>query len=251
MFSPVDRSESALGIIIQTERFREKDRLVTLLSPALGCVKVLVYGAQKSIKAIKAPLYTEGTFVIYHNPERNTRSLTDVTIISMHENLSQSLETSFAAALFSELILLQRGEDAAGYYGLLTEAIDVIDDENYERVAAQFILRYLDISGLGTDFVSCPSCQREYTKEEILGFSSQLNVPCCQSCDTMSKGFILPPSARAYLRDSLRCELGHALTFRISDEMAHRILRYLVRYASFALGCELKSVKSGLLDSLR
>lgn len=225
--------------------------MVTLLSPSIGCVKVLVYGAQKSTKAIKAPLYTEGTFVLYHNRERDSWSLVDISYISLHENLTETIVTSAAAALLCELILLQRGADAARYYALLTEAIDILDEENYERVASQFILHYLDISGFGTDFITCPSCQREYSPDEILGFSLQLDVPVCHDCDTMGGDFILPPSARAYMRDSQRSTLSHASTFRISDMMAHRIFRYLVRYASYALGTELKSVKSGLLDSLR
>lgn len=245
----MDRNEKAPAIVIATERYRERDRKITLLSPVWGVVRVTVYGAQKSVKAIKAPLYTEGVFSLYNTRERNTVSLVDIYPISIHENVSASLEASFAASLFSELVLLQKGEDAPAHYELFTSALDALDEDNFRIVSIQYILRYLDISGIGTDFISCPVCQRRYEDGEILGFSTALNVPSCENCDTMNRSFILPPRARSYLRDSLTVSFERALAFRISSEMSERLLRYLIRFASYALGRELKSVSSGLINT--
>ncbi len=249
-FNIMERNESAPAIVINSERWKERDRMITLLSPLWGVVRVVVYGAQKSIKAIKAPLYTEGTFVVYHNRERNTRSLVDLTPISIHENVLSSFSSSAAASLFSELIMLQRGEDALLHYDLLTTALDSMDEENYRRIIIQYLLRYLDGIGQGSDYTYCPSCMKEYDKSEILGFSSFLNVPVCSSCDTMGQSLILPPSARSYLRDSLLVSFERAMTFFISTNMEERLLRYLLRITTLALGTELKCVKSGVLSCL-
>ncbi len=247
-FNSMERNESAPAIVINSERWKERNRMITLLSPVWGVVRVLVYGAQKSIKAIKAPLYTEGTFVVYHNRERDTRSLVDLTPISIHENVLSSFASSASASLFAELIMLQRGEDALMHYELLTAALDSMDEENHKRIIIQYLLRYLDGIGQGSDYIYCPSCMKEYDKSEILGFSSSLNVPVCSSCDTMGMSLILPPSARSYLRDSLSVPFERAMTFSISAVMEERLLRYLLRITTLALGTELKCVKSGMLS---
>ena len=249
MVKSVDRNEKGLAIVIATERYKERDRKITLLSPLWGLVSVTVYGAQKAVKAIKAPLYTEGIFSLYNAKERNALSLVDINPISIHENALSSLEASFASSLFSELIIMQRGEDAPSLFELFTTALDHLNEENWRIVSIQFILRYLSLIGLGTDFISCPVCMRKYTSDEILGFSSALNVPCCKNCDTMNGTFILPPNARSYLRDSLTVPFERAMAFSLSVEMSQRLLRYLIRFSSYALGRELKVVKSGLLNS--
>lgn len=236
--------------MISSIRSGDNDRRITLLSPVWGLIYATIYGARRSIKSIKAPLYTEGTFCIYRNREKNRNYLVDLTPISFHENLSSSLETSFVASLFSELVLLQRGEDAPMHYQLLTSAFDVLTEENWKAVSVQYILRYLEFSGLSSGFDFCPVCARAYGEKEILGFSSALNVPCCSDCDTMSGKYILPPNARSYLSCSLRTTVENALAFEISDGMLTRLLRYLIRYASLALQTELKAVKSGLLNSI-
>lgn len=46
----MDRNESALAIVIASTKVRNVDRLITLLSPVWGEVKVMVYGAQNLSK---------------------------------------------------------------------------------------------------------------------------------------------------------------------------------------------------------
>lgn len=247
----MDRNESAPAIVIASAKRGDYDRVITLLSPIWGIRRVTCYGARKSQKAAKAALYTEATFNIYSNPERHTYSLVDLTPISDHSNILLSLEASFAASLMSELVLLEKGEEAESLYELFTESIDELDDVNWRRVLIQFIIRYLDLAGLGTDFISCPVCSKVYADSDILGFSSTLGVPCCPNCDNMAGELILPPNARAYLRDSLRTERERAMQFVISGNMEMRLLRYLTRSLTHILSVNLKCLQSGLLNSLQ
>jgi len=247
----MDRNESAPAIVISTDRRGDYDRQITLLSPVWGLRRVTCYGARKSQKAAKASLYTEATFNLYSNPERHSYSLVDLTVISDHSSILQSLECAFAAALMSELAMLEKGEEAESLYSLFTISLDEVDEENWRRILIQFILRYLDLVGLGTDYVSCPVCSKLYADGDILGFSSTLGVPCCPNCDNMAGELILPPNARAYLRDSLRTERERAMQFRISGNMEMRLLRYLTRTLTYILSVDLKCLKSGLLNSLQ
>ncbi|NLZ67779.1 MAG: DNA repair protein RecO [Spirochaetales bacterium] len=246
----MDRNESALAIVIASTKVRNVDRLITLLSPVWGEVKVMVYGAQKSIKAVKAPLYTEGIFNLYHVREKNQFSLVDLTPLSIHEKISESFEANLAASFISELVLLQRGTDSTSYFKLFTTTLDFLEDNNYyyKRALVQFILRYLNMAGFGSDFAFCPICQKPYERNEVLGFYLDSTFPCCSKCDTMGGTFVLPHNARAYLRASLLASFSQAMEFVVSDIQIGRILRYLVRLCEFCFDVHLKSISTGLLD---
>lgn len=247
----MDRNESAPAIVIQSEKRKDYDRILTLLSPVWGIRRVIVYGARKSQKAVKASLYTEATFVVYTNPERNNHTLVDLTTITDHSEIMTSLESSFSASLMSELVLLEKGEEKKELYELFTSFLDILNEENWKRVLIQYIIRYLVLVGIWSDLEYCPVCSRAYKEKDILGFSSSLAVPCCPNCDSMSSELILPPNARAYLRDSLRTEKEKAMGFIISENMAQRLLRYLIRTLNYSIPVPLKCLKSGLLNSLQ
>lgn len=237
--------------MIKSERRKEHDRQLCLLSPVWGLKYVTVYGAQKSRRAVKASLYTEAVFHLYDNRERHQASLVDLNIISIHENCLSSLQTSFAASLMSEIVLTQRGEDSLAHYDLISRCFDLLNEDNYRIIVIQFVIRVLATAGLVTDFTHCPVCGRAYADDEILGFDSSLASPCCRTCDTMNSGLILPPNARRYIRDSLSCPLQQALGFILSENMQRRLLRYVIRLYDSACSVMLKSAAALLeLDSL-
>ena len=245
----MDRNEKLLSVVVKTSRVKENDRLLTLLSPDIGVYNLTVYGAQKSKKSVKASLYTEAVFSVYHNKERSSRSLVDLDVISIHEEAVSSLGNIFTSSLMSELVMLYKGETFFPLYELFTSCLDELNDENYVIIATQFMVRYMKISGLLPDFISCPVCGRNYTVEETLGYNSSFSVPCCSNCDNISNGLILPKNARAYIRDSANVPLSKALEFVISPMQASRIMRYMLRYISQTLCVELKVMKSGLIDA--
>ena len=244
----MDRNEKLLSVVVKSTRVKENDRLLTLLSPELGVYNMTVYGAQKSKKCVKASLYTEAVFSVYHNKEKSIRSLVDLDVISIHEEATHSLETIFASSLMSELVILYKGETFLDLYETFTTLLDALNDENYVIVATQFMIKYMKISGLLPDFITCPVCSRTYNDSDILGYNTTFSVPCCSECDNISNGLILPRNARAYIRDSAASPLSKSLAFNISPQQASRIIRYMLRYITLALGVELKVMKSGLLE---
>ena len=161
----MDRNESAPAIVIKSERYMERDRILTLLSPVWGLRRVVVYGAQKSRKAVKASLCTEAVFHVYNNKERHQVSLVDLNIISIHENVLSSLASSFSAALMCEVIMMQKGEDAPSWYELFSSALDSLNEDNYRKVVTQFLIKAVNIAGLSTDFSFCPVCGKPAKRE--------------------------------------------------------------------------------------
>lgn len=237
----MDRNDSAPAIVIRSGRRGERDRLLTLLSPVWGIRHIIVYGAQKSRRAVRASLYTEGVFHIYDNRERHQASLVDVDVITIHENALSSLAASFSSTLMCEIVMDHRGTEAPAFYDLLVDCLDVIDEENHKRVVVQFIIRALEIAGLSSGYEVCPVCGRRYSDDEVLGFSDQLASPCCRSCASMSVDLVLPPNARRYVRDSLGVGFARSMQFSISDLMATRLMRYAIRLYRLSCSSPLRS----------
>ncbi len=242
----MDRDSKTLGVVIKTENIKEKDKLLSVLTPDDGVIKVLVYGAQKSIKSIKAPLYSEGMLSLYRKRDGDLYTLKDADIIALHEYISEDLDRIAAAALFSELIMKSRYSDAS-LYRLYTEAIDYLESVSYRKVVVSFIMKFLELSGLAGDFRTCPSCGKAYKDDEVLGFSPSLATAVCANCDTMEGGMILPPSARRYLERVLSIPFADALSLRLSDEQLFRIYRYVLRTLTMSFSDSIETLSSGLL----
>lgn len=240
----MDRNESGLAIVINTEKVGESDRLVTLLSPTFGLIKVKIHAASKSKKVVKAPLYIEGNFNLYHNRERKNYSLVDITPIALHDEISNDYNKVIIAAMFSELIMVLKGSDYEASYSLYSQSLDYLCDDNVEAktVAVQFLIKFLQIFGLSTDYINCPLCDKKYKDDEILGFSTLENVPCCQNCDNINMQFVLPPNARAYIAASLNSPFNKGMQFSISSRQRDRVLNYLIKYVKTAIEVPLKSI---------
>ena len=239
----MERESKGLAIVIRSTKIRERDRLLTLFSPSMGIVNVVSYGARKSIRCVKAPLYTEGTFSLEKG--RSGMTLKDIDVISTHDEISEDLDKRQAAMLFSDLILTGKSAEPE-LYALFASALDALEDENFEKVTVEFIIHFLSLEGLSADYITCPVCGRVYGDDDVLGFSSSEGVPVCPDCDTMGGTLLLPPNARAYLKRSLELSFSSSLSLVVSENQEHRIFRYLLRTLPFSFPGKLRSLEYGI-----
>ena len=86
-----------------------------------------------------------------------------------------------------------------------------------------------------------------YRDDEVLGFSLSLGAAVCSCCDEMGGEMILPPNARKYLARIYECSIKEAGDMRISDEMARRIFRYLLRTLKHSFPVRLNVLETGLI----
>lgn len=242
----MERDTKGLAIVIKSEKVRESDSLLWLLTPDRGIIKVYCFGSRKSIKSVKAPLYSEGNFSLYQKGERGQISLKDIDLISTHEGLYDSFDRLTLASLFSELVIKGKATDA-DIYKLYASSLDALEEYRLDVVASVFILKYLKISGLSGDWRVCPSCGREYNQDETLGFSSLDRVAVCSDCDSTDGIYILPVNARLFCARVLDLDIKECYKLGISDEQIHRIFRYLIRTLGVVFPAALKTIESGLL----
>lgn len=239
----MDRDAKGLAIVIRSSDIRDYDKLLTLFSPSMGLIDIVSYGARKSVKSVKAPLYTEGNFSLEKG--RRGWTLKDIDVISTHERILEDLDLRQSAMLFSDLVLLAKTAEPE-LYALYTSSIDALESYPFEKVVSIFITLFLSIEGLSGDYLTCPSCGREFGNDEVLGFRPDMSVAVCHDCDTLSMSLILPPNARLYLRRVQESGLDKALDFAISPEQEHRIFRYLLRCLLVSFPHRLKSLEFGI-----
>ncbi len=244
IFDAVEHASKGLGIVIRSDKVRNSDRMLTLLSVPLGIVRVISYGSRKSLKAVRAPLFTEGVFSLERG-QSELWTLKDIDVLSSHESLFEDLGKNMAATLFAELILTSGSSDQA-VYRLFARALDGLERGDHESIAIAFIVNFLSLSGFIGDWERCPVCRREYGEDEILGFSAPEGVPACHDCDTMAMSLILPPNARRYVRRVLETGLDGELS--ISPMQRHRIFRYFLRLLRLSYPGRLRSLEAGVWD---
>lgn len=241
----MERDQKGLCTVLNSERSGERDRILTLFSPSLGLIKARSYGAQKSAKSIKAPLFSDAVFSLY-SAGGNRISIKDVDIVNLRDGITEDIDKTTAALLFSELSILAKSYDKE-LYMLLTRALDALDiGICYKRVVIMFIIKYLSISGSFGDYERCPVCQKVYSESEVLGYNSLIGASCCQDCSTGEESLLLPPKARAFIRECVKADSMAIFSFRISENQEDRIFRFLLRLLKASFPLEIKTLSSGI-----
>ncbi len=247
----MERNVSSLAIVLHSQRYGQLNRRLKLLSVDFGIIDVVSYGARKSLKAVKAEVFTDAQFFLYYNPVKKDYTLKDAQVVATHDEIREDLVLTYCALFFCELLLKTNGGQSAGEYRLLSTALDLLSQapEFSDRVLIQFIHRLTNLLGLRTDLTSCPLCEREYGPQEVLSFSSSLSCPCCSECASLESNMLLPPGARRYLVLTSAMGYAQSVLVPLSPTATSRIKNYLLRYAQIVAGGTLKTLSAGILQT--
>ena len=242
----MERDFKTLGIVLKKDNAKDNDVVLRILTPDMGVLEVYVYGVRKSPKAVRASVFTEGVFSLNRRTENGKITLKDVDTLSFHEKIGESLEKTLALTLFSEMVIKGRSVDAY-IYNLFAGTLDNMESGYRDRSGIYFLIQYFRSQSLGGDWKTCPECLMGYKDDEVLGFSLSLGAAVCSCCDEMGGEMILPPNARKYLARIYECSIKEAGDMRISDEMARRIFRYLLRTLKHSFPVRLNVLETGLI----
>ena len=242
----MERDFKTLGIVLKKDNAKDNDVVIRILTPDMGVLEVYVYGVRKSPKAVRASVFTEGVFSLNRRNENGKITLKDVDTLSFHEKIGESLEKTLALTLFSEMVIKGRSVDAY-IYNLFAGTLDNMESGDRDRSGIYFLIQYFRSQSLGGDWKTCPECLMGYRDDEVLGFSLSLGAAVCSCFDEMGGEMILPPNARKYLARIYECSIKEAGDMRISDEMARRIFRYLLRTLKHSFPVRLNVLETGLI----
>ena len=249
---PMERSLTSEAIVLTHKRWGDLHRLVTALSPELGVFDAVAYGARKGKLAGGIEPGTIGTLYLYHNRQRKEYSLVDVDPEHTMERIHDDLPRLYTAHAMIEMALRMHGGDFVLLYQVLGSALILLQDSvsDPRLILIQFVWRFIQVMGLQSDLHACPGCSTDYSDDEILSFSTQLHSPCCSRCADVAQeelAYALGPGGRRYLVFTRDLTFQEALSVRLSETAADRMVRYMIQYAVTILGGPLRTLSGGVL----
>ena len=246
----MDRNIKTQAIVIRTARYGELHKIVTLMSRELGVVQAVVYGGRKGRRTALAPLFSIGEFQLYNNPTKKEYSIEEGVSSFIPTNISNDLESTYAASLMCELAMKTASDDPEPMFELLRDALlylDGIEPQMHERspkrAVVAFLWKMLQVSGLAPDLDRCPNCDHRYEDDEVLSFSTTILAPTCSACaDTQQ--LLLPPGARRYLRYTMSMDYGQAADVKLNPAAEARILGYLTKWTKLHVNAPIRTLES-------
>ncbi|HEY3290272.1 MAG TPA: DNA repair protein RecO [Anaerolineae bacterium] len=146
------------AIVIRHSNFGEADRLLTLMTPELGKLRVMAKGVRKitSRKAGHVELFTRVKVLLARG--RTFDIISQAETIEPHRPLREDLLRGSTAHYLSELIdvFAQEGSEDRALYDLLVEGLDWVSDSPDPALAARYFeLRLLTITGYRPQLFKC------------------------------------------------------------------------------------------------
>lgn len=227
----MERDFKRVAVAIKSEKGASSDRIISFFTSDGEIVKARCYGSRKTIKGLRIPLYSEGV-ISFYSQGSGLSSVKDADIISTHDDVKSDWRAEMLFSLIAELLLSSPDLDRRAY-SLYLSSLDRIGEAGLYRVGIVFIVKFLDFLGLSSDYKVCPKCLREYSPDDVLGYSPTLMSPVCSECDETGSLYPLYPNARKYLARMIEVSVDHAYLLNVSPMMERRIFSYLLRLLHF------------------
>jgi DNA repair protein RecO (recombination protein O) len=247
----VSRNFRTEGIVLKNNRFGEIHKGVTLLSPEHGIISAAAYGAYSpkgKLRGVTNPLCA-GTFFLYRDPVQDTVKITDMDCREFFEGIRAAIVKFFTASVWLETVIRTFGGDAEEVFSLLRGSLRLLDaraETASPLLLAQFLWRYLELSGAAPDTESCAACGRP--RESVLVYRRGAAGFFCPACAGASGGELavsLSAGALAYLRYSRATALEKAADASIDGESLTALKKALLFMAEDLAGGPLNSIRTG------
>lgn len=244
----MDRNLKVKGIVTGTRNFGEIHRSITLLTQESGILNVIIFGGRKGKNSSLAPLFSFGEFMLYHDTVRDEYSLKEEVLNFTAERINTDLKAVYTASYFCEAVNYLKTDEFSESYKLLSQALLILEKspENSRKILIDFTWKLLILSGVGSDLLNCPCCDKQYEENEELHFSTSLLTPACKDCSDNHE-IILTPGARRYLHYTQNMSFSQALQVELYETAQSRISIFLLKWINAFCGRTLFTIQSGLL----
>ena len=212
------RSYKTDAIVLRTLAVREADRLVTVLTPSLGKLKVTVRGARRITSKLGGHLdvlnRAKLTLALGHRFDVVTGAESAESFASVKGDLER-----LAAALYlSELVdgMLPEAAPHSGAYDLLLGALRALDGAAPPETVLRYVeLRLLEDAGYMPELARCLVCGKDL-EPGLHRYAPALGGTVCDRC-VVPLGRVLPLSLDALkvLRHFARHDLAAAVGLRV------------------------------------
>lgn len=243
------RSTTHEALVLSVRPSGEANREAVFLTEDSGLMRATVFGGPKSrLKAYVAP-YNGGELLIYRDPIKDFRKVTDFNVRQWRPGIRESLDRSYAAAAVAETVISGYGgggswKEALGLSRETLDAIDIAGDEACRTALIRFLWKWADILGARPDLDLCGDCACPPAADEVVWYSRRESAVLCRRCAERKEhadSIAVGPGARAWLRAVDRADAKTALRIG-ADELSFRQAREaVVAAAADAVGSRLKT----------
>lgn len=244
--SPRPRVYKTEAIVLRTMDLGEADRVLTVLTPRLGKLRVIAKGVRRPRSRIGGGLQPFSDVQLVLAVGRTFDVVTSTSLEDPHLGLRNDLHSTAAAWYVVELAdrFCEGAADSHEAFRLLAQALSALDagpNVAREVVARWFELALLDAMGFRPELGRCLECGATIEPEGN-AFSASGGGVLCPQCRHGSHG-ARPVSADALkvLRHLQRSALVGVLTLRLVPALHREVERILHAAVSAVLERELRS----------
>lgn len=250
--SPRERTYRTEAIILRRKDIGEADRVLTLLTPELGKVRVVAKGIRKlrSRKAGHLELFLCSKLLLAKGREFDI--VTQAETVEAFRPLREELLRGAYAAYTVELVdkFTPENQENAEIYRLLRRALLWLSDTpNLGLTARYYELRLLSLAGYQPQFHRCALCGKD-TQPADQFFSLLDGGVVCPECGQPEPGYplrqgVLPLSLNALkvLRYLQTNPYSKIITLTLNPATQSEVEHLLARYIKVILERQLKSVE--------
>ena len=213
------RLYSSEAIVIRHSNYGEADRILTIMTPELGKLRVIAKGVRKitSRKAGHVELFTRVRLLLARG--RTFDIISQAETVEAYRPLREDLLRGSYAHYLSELIdaFAQEGSEDSALYDLLANGLDWVSTAPDPALAVRYFeLRLLTITGYRPQLFKCARTGDTVNIDAPAGASSPAGMPAPVSISfsPMEGGILSPPVARL-ARDTFPVPVGVLRLLRV------------------------------------
>ena len=232
------------GLVLREVRYKESDRILTLLTPGLGLISASAKGSlrlkNKCFSACGLFCYSEFTLV----PGHNLYTVRDAMAKNVFHNLSDSLEGMSLAMYLTEMAaaLSPTGQEAEKELRLLLNCLYMINEKKADLhvVKAVFELRSMSECGYMPQLLCCSRCSA-YDGPAFYLDAEEGHLLCADCAAKAGRKCNLDQGALFALRHICLVEDKRIFGFKISMGSLAKLSAAAEQYAMVHLDKPLKS----------
>lgn len=212
------------GVCLFHKKRGEKDLECGFFSPQSGLMYIKIVSALKQSK-LYLPLCSEARVYLNTTSVSSMYILKDVMVEKLHSNIVEDYDKISVFSLLAKALIYFGSYDQKSSYNLFVSAINAIDDGvNPYFVFAHTIEKFFVLQGISGDYDVCPYCEREYEKDEVLGYSREHNYSCCEKDANILN--VLSPNLRKYLSEKQSTNIDALLRDENNDVNIYRFAAF-------------------------
>ncbi|MGH2456751.1 MAG: DNA repair protein RecO [Candidatus Limnocylindria bacterium] len=235
------------GIVLRSMDLGEADRVLTVLTPRLGKLRVIAKGIRRTRSRLGGGLEPFSDVHLVLAVGRTFDVVTQAALEDPHLGLRNDLHSTAAAWYLVELAdrFCEGAADAHGAFLVLAQGLSALDaapgEVSREVVARWFELALLDAMGFRPELVRCLECGAEIGPEgnAFSPVAGGVLGPECAAADLGARS--IGPEALKVMRYLQRSPLVDVLRLRLAAQVHREVERVLHATVSAVLERELRS----------